>query len=226
MINPYFFRHSYPCEELNPWTKWQNDLSARIVIVGFYWGMARDYFKNEGKDNEDFSTNLTLIDLLSSFKKEARLEKPADWARYQEPRYKKPYLHFTNAIQCLLLYKPDEKAFGEIAQACVESFLSRLIEIIQPWAVITLGDVATASLAKVYGIPDKDHPLKRVKDVAGRDAEGYAGLRFEFKDTRGVFVHLFPVTHPGSRGSKSKSPSAQKRDWNRIAAFINSHPIG
>ncbi len=63
-------------DELNPWSLWQGDLNAEILVIGQYWGGEICYKEQEGKDTDDDSTNKNLIKLFNSIG--IKIRKPSE----------------------------------------------------------------------------------------------------------------------------------------------------
>jgi len=69
LVNPFniggknLFRDQ---NQINPWSVWQNNLEAKILVIGKDWGSV-DYFRqNHGRDNDANPTNMTLQNLLAA----------------------------------------------------------------------------------------------------------------------------------------------------------------
>lgn len=52
-------------DQLGPWTLWQGNLNADLVVVGQDWGNDTYFLSNSGRDIAGNPTNKTLRDLLS-----------------------------------------------------------------------------------------------------------------------------------------------------------------
>lgn len=53
-------------KEVGPWTRWNGDLNAPILVVGQEWGDVSSFERQGGLDNAKSKTNEVLVDLLSS----------------------------------------------------------------------------------------------------------------------------------------------------------------
>ncbi len=52
--------------QIGPWTQWQGDLDADLMVVGQDWGDVRYFRDNRGLDKAGNPTNLMLAKLLLS----------------------------------------------------------------------------------------------------------------------------------------------------------------
>ena len=81
----------FDSDEIGPWSRWQGNLDAQIMVVGQDWGDIRYFREFEGWDGPDNSTNKTLTKILKTI---SITIDPPQTANGQD------VLFFTNAILC------------------------------------------------------------------------------------------------------------------------------
>jgi hypothetical protein len=52
--------------DIGPWTDWQGNLDAELMVVGQEWGGEKNYVMQRGRDVDDDPTNANLVDLVNS----------------------------------------------------------------------------------------------------------------------------------------------------------------
>jgi uracil-DNA glycosylase len=183
-------------DHVGPWSRWQSDLDATLMVVGQDWGDVRDFVRRGGRDGPGNPTNLALAELLRGVGVSVGPPGagPGPGAAF-----------FTNAILCLKrggLQAPVRDAWF---RNCA-SHLRRQIEIVRPRVVVGLGARAFGGVLAAFGLPPR--PLR----VAVADPDGVAlptGAR------------AFAVYHPGARVLNThRGLQAQREDWVRIARFL------
>jgi uracil-DNA glycosylase len=182
---------------LGPWSLWQGNLNAEVIVIGQDWGDENYFIKNHGHDLSHTRTNETLRRLLTSI----GLNVKEPWS---EDIGDGP-LFFTNAVLCLkrggLQSATDPAWFTN----CGSAFLRRTIDLIQPKVVITLGERAYRAVAALYGVAPE--PFRAAVDCK---------IGFEL----GCGIRLFPVYHSGARITNTHRPMVlQIHDWLKIKAF-------
>jgi DNA polymerase len=124
--------------QIGPWSRWQGNLDAKLMVVGQDWGDRKYFEKWEGLDQPTGSpTNENLTKLLS------HIGVIIDRSFVAE----KGEVFFTNAILCLKEGKtnnPSKKGLQaevkpEWFQNCAGEFFKPLIDIVCPKAIIPLG---------------------------------------------------------------------------------------
>ena len=183
---------------IGPWTQWQGNLNADLMIVGQDWGSKGYYIENEGVEKDTNATNRTIRELLSSIDIQIALPNLAQ---------RESAVFFTNSILCL---RPGNGLTGPTPPVssfdnCSKSFLRPQIELVNPKVVVTLGHKAYSSVLKAYD--RKPHPLMtaavgEIIPLAGRTC-------------------LIPVFHPGHYGSLTRSIQEQKKDWQQVRRVLN-----
>jgi hypothetical protein len=84
---------AYDSDQIGPWSLWQGNLDADLMIVGQDWGDEAYFLQNAGHESHKNPTNETLRKLLASIGIE--IEPPS------KERGFGGQLFFTNAILCL-----------------------------------------------------------------------------------------------------------------------------
>src|SRR5688572_20246434 len=54
----------YDAAHLGPWSRWQGNLDARVMIIGQDWSDRQTFEKCKGSDDMKNPTNRTLVELL------------------------------------------------------------------------------------------------------------------------------------------------------------------
>src|SRR4051812_15532844 len=57
---------TFDCAQVGPWSAWQGNLNAPVMIVGQDWGDVAWFIRQKGKTSDASETNNTLIQLLLS----------------------------------------------------------------------------------------------------------------------------------------------------------------
>jgi DNA polymerase len=201
--NPSIVCSLYDKFEIGPWTIWQGSLDAKVMVVGQDWGDIDSYIKDKGMDEDNNPTNKNLVTLLTSIG--IQVKGPESKAKCEE-------LFFTNAILCL---KDGEGGLQAETQDqwynnCCRYFLKPLIEIVQPKAVVTLGEKAMIAILSEYNIKTRFKSFKQA-------VEFVPGIKLNDETT------LFPVYHCGARGVNinRKGIEQHKKDWSKIKQCLN-----
>jgi len=67
LINPSVCEGGiYDDDHIGPWTQWQGDLDAKVMVVGQDWGGVDYYVEQHGLSAEESKTNARLCELLAS----------------------------------------------------------------------------------------------------------------------------------------------------------------
>ena len=188
---------SLDSEQIGPWSLWQGNLNAPLMVVGQDWGTT-DYFeRNHGRDTRGNPTDLNLIKLIGT-------------AGFSIQDVYLPegqnVLFFTNAVLCL----KSGNLQAEVKKDCFincASFLRRQIEIINPVVVVGLGKHAYEAILSYFNLK------------AGR-------FRAEVESENGKELlngtHVFAVYHCGSKSTNMNRPlEEQMKDWMRIRKFMD-----
>ncbi len=177
---------------LGPWSAWQGNLEAKILIIGQDWGDVRYYRQFKGCDMDKNPTNQNLAKLLKGLH--------IDVGMPSKPNPTAPTF-FTNAILGL---KITEGMSGKVlttwARESTKNFLIPLLHIINPKIVITLGAVAYEAVASIYSLPVK--PLREL----------VANNPIQLNET----MRLYAMFHCGGLGVANRSLALQEQDWQKI----------
>ena len=185
---------------IGPWSQWQGNLDAEIVVVGQDWGDTDYFIKNHGVDAKDNSTNNMLRDLLFSIGIDISLP---------HERQESSRVFLTNAILCLKTTGGMQgKVESDWFSNCGGEFLRPLIEIVKPKVVICLGERAWRSVVTAFG----QRPGRFRESV-----ENPKGIQLMES------VVAMAVYHCGAKSSNmNRSRDEQLCDWQRIRNAIDS----
>jgi uracil-DNA glycosylase len=192
----------YDSEQIGPWSLWQPDLNADLLIVGQDWGDTRYFVKNRGRDVPNNPTNENLRVLLRSIGIE--IAGPESGGACGGGVF------FTNAVLCLKAGGMQAKVQPEWFANCVVRFLQPTIDLIAPKVVATLGERAYAAITAAYDVP------RIVFRKAVEQAESIIiadGIRY------------FPLYHCGVRTLNThRNMDRQMRDWERVGRALHIKP--
>ncbi|MBO09079.1 MAG: hypothetical protein CL478_12605 [Acidobacteria bacterium] len=201
LVNPsQCERGHHDSNHIGPWSRWQGNLDAEIVVVGQDWGDTDYFIKNHGVDAKDNPTNNMLRELLLSIGIDIGLP---------HERQDSSRVFLTNAILCLkttggMQGNVERKWFSN----CGAEFLRPLIEIVEPKVVICLGERAWRSVVTAFG----QRPGRFRESV-----ENPKGIRLMES------VVAMAVYHCGARVlNMNRSRDQQLRDWQRVRNMLNS----
>jgi DNA polymerase len=195
--------------EIGPWSRWQGNLDADLMIVGQDWGTVKllrdNYLIDDGDELESQPTSKRLFELVNGIRVTKR---PLTWKLLS----RKGELFFTNAILCLK--ENDTPMQGKVKSAwfdnCVgkKKFLRQQIEIVNPKVVVGLGRRAFGSILRSFDLASKFPPSMKLSEIV-RDKKG-----IELPGTR---ARAFAVYHPGAAGwNINRTKRDHQRDWERI----------
>lgn len=184
-------------EHIGPWTLWQSNLHAELVVVGQDWGDTRYFIANGGRDASRNPTNENLRVLLRSI----GIEIPPPGSDDAGGS-----IFLTNAILCLKDGGMQAKVQPEWFANCGARFLRPTIDLIAPKAVVTLGEWAYRAVTAAYGVP------RMAFRKAVERPEG-----FPLVDA----ITCVPVYHCGARILNTHRPMAmQLKDWERVGRTL------
>lgn len=186
----------YDTDEIGPWSRWQGNLNAQLMVAGQDWGDTK-YFRGwAGLEKQSNPTNATLVHLVRSLGIHIG---PPGGTEGQD------LVFFTNAVLCLkeggLQGKVDRAWFRNC-----RGHLRRQIEIVHPKVVIGLGERAFESILSAFDL------------VAGP-------FHAEVENPEGTALpngsRAFAVYHCGARVRNThRSLEEQENDWARIRAVL------
>jgi uracil-DNA glycosylase family 4 len=187
---------SLDSDQIGPWSLWQGNLDATLMVVGQDWGDENYFVRNRGRDLTQNFTNRALVELLAI-------------AGVVVESLGSPKLShvafFTNAILCLKSGGLQGKVDVNWFYNC-RVFLRRQIEVVQPKVVLGLGAHAYQSILASFGLTTEDFRME-VEAMDGRLLPN--GTR------------AFAVYHCGARiRNTHRSLDEQKLDWLRIRRYV------
>ena len=196
-------KDGYDSLQIGPWSRWQGNLDAKLMVVGQDWGTPTYFKKWKGFDNPKNPTNLNLMDLLKAIG--FKIEPFTCKDQIGE-------LFFTNAILCLKQGNLQSEVKDKWFQNCCEKFLKPLIDIIKPQVVVALGEKAFYSILETFSMSYKRQKYGIIVTTVGRAG----GIELS-NGTR-----LFPVYHCGTRiiNTNTRSKTEQVKDWKQIGQVL------
>lgn len=194
LLNPSQIENGiYDRNHIGPWSVWQGNLNAKILLIGQDWSDINYFIDNEGRDLDENPTNKNLIELFQVLKID--IGSPSQ-SKLEAPTF------FTNAI---LGIKTKGKMAGKVstswARESTIAFLIPLLEIIEPEIIITLGTIAYNEIAFVYSLPRR--PLKNLIEKNP----------IHLNDNKLLYAQY----HCGGLGLANRSLALQKEDWGKIS---------
>lgn len=221
LLNPEEIYDNYgnliQLNEVNPWSLWQGDLSADILLIGQDFSCEKYYKDNRGKDDEKSKTNNRLIELF----KLAGIDVINPKEQYKNR--KNQNLFFTN---CIAGIKEGNKMNEEIPKEWVKDnakvFLKPLIdEILKPKIIITLGKPAFEALNYICDLYT-DEKLENkytitqsfnLNDVTDNNP-------FYMKNTVVFAFFHCSYIHINRKGIKN-GKEQEEQDWQMLASYTD-----
>jgi len=180
--------------QIGPWSKWQGNLNADIMLIGQDWGDVNFFIKCEGGHLDDSQTNRNLKKLFEIIGIDIG---------YPDHPTNAP-VFFTNAVIGL----KEGGMSGNIKDSWVkkdsETFLKPTIEIVDPKILITLGKKPYDALTYIY-----DMKKENMKDLINENP-------MILSDGK----KLFAMYHCGPLGMANRKFELQKEDWKKINKFL------
>ena len=188
----------FDSDHIGPWSRWQANLDARLLVIGQDWGDTRYFVDHQGFDTPENPTNRHLKELLESIG--IAIQAPSHTDTVGE-------IFLTNAILCLKKGGLQARVETEWFENCGKRYLRPLIDLIASEIVITLGLRTLAIVLSLYDMPKP----KRLQDaVENRDGIELPG---------GIL--LFPMYHCGQRVLNTHRPFHQQlEDWARVGHIL------
>lgn len=212
--------------QINLWSHWQGSLDAKILVIGQDWGEKPDIDSYKA-----WTTDRTYPSLTGEhkqipkhkFKTDNNLACIVRKALRLDLKEKQESLFFTNAVLC---YR-DKGFTGAINPNWFKNcqpFCARLIEIIKPKAIVTLGYMPLRALLyrgrlsydKNFADPDKNLKLsKKMREIVAATDQLY------YRPEESIKIYpVVPMYHCGSWGTKDRPKDKQITDWTRLNKFI------
>lgn len=189
-------------DQIGPWSLWQANLDAELVVVGQDWSDVSYFRKWEGRDQPSGNpTNENLQKLLNTIG--IQIRKPRD------PQDQ--IVFFTNIILCLKAGGLQAPVKDNWLKNCSSTFFVPLIEIINPKVVIALGKKVSESILHLYGISySKSAVFSKMLSQAP----------YQLTDS----TAFFPVYHCGAQGvNRNRSMMEQEEDWSKVNMWLDSN---
>ncbi len=198
LCNPADIEGVEDSDHIGPYSLWQGNLDARIVIVAQDFADVDSYCKYGGRPGETVDTNLNLVELLAAAGQSIEPPKGNTGAGQ---------LFFTNAVLCMKKGGMSSRVRSTHYDNC-RPFLRRILEIVRPAFVVTLGVEALKSTLTAFG--------RRTSRSLGElvDSQEYFRLETESSDWS---AKCFPRFHPSRRVTNAIRPLQQQiADWARL----------
>jgi len=232
--------HDKNRRHINLWAEWQGSLDAEILLIGKDWGRlsgdligkSKSYLNGEpfareiekmidsgtpyldcwGKNSKGEIKNHTDRNIASLFNSVLGLD-------IRTPNKK---VFFTNSVQC---YKPgnlnspvEDKWF----ECCNRKFIPRLISIIQPKMIISLGESALTGLRYCGSFTDLNGETLPINYFNSYNTVLDNGV-IKLSITGLHPIPVCPVPHAGYFGTlnRKKNNGDTLSDWQRIYEYIS-----
>ncbi len=200
-------RGRFDSYHVGPWSRWQGNLDARLMVVGQDWETVDYFVQHKGCPDPRHPSNLVLMDLVRLAGAEI-----GDGGSRVGP----DVAFFTNAILCL---KGAEGGSQGKVRPCwfrnCTQFLRRQIEIVHPAVVVGLGRHAYQAILRGFGL------------TCGHSVGGRTWLRAEVEATHGRVLpngsRAFAVYHCARRVLNKERPiDLQRAVWKRLRPFLTA----
>jgi hypothetical protein len=181
-------------DQIGPWSKWQGNLNAEIMLIGQDWGSEKYYLDYKGNHKDSSITNSRMKEAFELIG--IKIGYPSS------PNHDAPCF-FTNVVLGLKQGNKSNPIKGKWVKEHAEEFLVPNIEIIDPKIIITLGKPAYESIANIYGLQKEN--LAQIID------------KNPFKLNDGKL--LFAMYHCSPLGCINRDWELQKKDWAKIKEY-------
>lgn len=200
LTNPSAERiRKFDSEQIGPWTRWNGDLNAQILIVGQEWGSITTFIKQKGLDRADSPTNEMLVYLLASVGVDLK----------KAPNYfEDSGVFLTNAALCLKEGTDSSAVREQWFKNCGERYLAKQVDLVQPQIVVAIGKQAYRGICYAYDM----EPISKFSDVVGTilPIKGRSKIR------------MIPVPHlsPLTKAFGGQTLSRQFRNWTLVKTAL------
>jgi len=213
--------------EINLWSHWQGSLDASFLVIGQDWEelpVSSTYkFWTTDKTYPSLTCEHEQIQ-KNKFKTDNNLATIIYEALSLDLSKKQHSLLFTNAILC---YR-DKGFTGDVKQSWFENcqkFCTRLIDIIQLEAIVSLGYMPLKALLYRGGLSyDKDFSKTdmrlRLSKPMRETVETKDQLYYQPKGSEKA-LNVIPLFHCGSWGTKTRPLETQIKGWTKIKESIS-----
>lgn len=216
----------YDSEHIGPWSLWQGNLNADIMVIGQDWGDVEFFTKNKGADPEGNPTNQNLAKLLRTI----GVEIGSPGTPTPSPVF------LTNAVLCLkdggLQGPTDREWFTNCGY-----YLQRLYQLVNPVVVVTVGKGAFDCFkTAVYNSADWTPPYaygpmsfreEETDGIQNRQKVVTRSFKANVELEPGIDLPCskwFPVYHCGARSvNMNRKWEQQVNDWSRIKRFYSEY---
>lgn len=198
----------YDTDHLSPWSRWQGDLNADVVVVGQDWGDERYFMRNQGLDDDREQTCTNLREMAGA----------AGWDLGTPHAPNPQRLFFTNAV---LGVRAEAGKSGAVRKDWMEDslpFLVDLLDLIQPLAVVSLGLAAgrACRLALLESLPIA---AEVPRNSTMRRLHALGSVRSHGKPV------WFPFYHCSLRGMLNRGREMQCDDWASLGKWLTRHEV-
>ena len=185
----------FDSSQIGPWSLWQSNLDAKIMVIGQDWGDVSYFKKWKGVDQPTGNpTNTNLQKLLKNIG--CKLLTPCE--------DQSNIIFLTNMILCMKTGGLQGKVEKQWFENCACNFLIPLIKLINPRIVISLGKKVSETILDLYEIPyKKNAPFSKMV------------VSSPYQLTKSTV--FFPQYHCGAGSiNRNRSMSNQEKDWDKI----------
>jgi uracil-DNA glycosylase len=183
---------------IGPWSGWQGNLDAELMVVAQDWGGVEYYIDHKGLEEDTNTTNKRVCELLSSIGISIQLPRQSKTAT----------LFFTNSVLCLRPGRLTGPIKSRRFTNCSTNSLRPQVELLNPKVVVTLSLMAYRALLKAYSLRPKTRMREAVLEIVRLPGGNL----------------VVPVFHPGNNGTRSRSLENQKADWQRVRQALDGKP--
>ena len=181
---------------------WNNpkDLDAEYMVIG------QDYGSLE---TEEFPTDKTLKALFAESK--FKIEDVENSSK----------VFFTNIVNCYRCNKSTGEINKGCLSVCAREFMSELIRIISPRAIIVLGKEPffAMNFCRDAKIVCTNKSTEKLNNNLSKIMKYEYVLEFD----DGLKIPIYPVYHPGANGRRTRNEDDQKSDWSKIKEKIEKY---
>lgn len=188
----------YDVDEIEPWAQWQNNLDAKVLVVGQEYCDVETYTRTQAKvelqaDRYKYPANKNLREFLTIL--------GLDPGHPTAPNKTNP-VFMTNCVMGLKEPPMSANFKAKWLRESGDEFLIPLIRIIRPKVIIPIGTHATRSLGRLFNFPVGAHTAAVMNHV---ERDGMA---------------ICPVFHTGGLGFRHRARVDQMKDWHRIGKWL------
>jgi DNA polymerase len=190
---------AFDSDHLGPWTRWQGNLNAKLMIIGQDWGDSAYFLNNAGVESPKNPTNSNLVRLAASIG--ITIEPLPKFSEFEGQVF------LTNAILCLKEGGLQGAVEQEWFRNCGVKHLKPTIDLVQPKVLVSLGARVYQTIQELYALPKV-----RFKEAVNHK------LGIVLANS----THYFPLYHCGSRIMNTHRKFEQQlADWARIKPMLD-----